>query len=42
MKGAAQFIIDIFAGALILVLMFIICVVSKDHTWNPRSGGDEL
>ncbi len=41
MKGAAQFIIDIFAGALILLLMLIICVASKDGTWNPNPGGDE-
>ena len=40
MKGAAQFIIDILAGVLILGLMLIICIASKDHTWNPNPGGD--
>lgn len=42
MKHAAQFIIDILAGTLIIGLMFIICVTSKDRTWNPNPRYDDL
>lgn len=26
----------------VLALIFIVCAISEDGTWNPNPGGDEL